>query len=145
MPVPRPLSRFAAAVVVAPIAGAITAFVATFFVFLFVRRAGEPIHPDGAKAAAIFSFWALLICLVYVVVIGTLAYLYTRITGRGLSLTTALVVGLIAGVIPFAIPSFGRSESLNSAIAFPALAAVCAIATAWTFWKVALASGDASL
>ena len=141
---PRPVSRFAGAVVAAPLAGGLAAFVATFITFLVLRKANEPIFPDGARVSWMLAFWATLICLAYVLVLGTLAYVYTRVTRRSPHLAVAIVVGLAAGVTPFAIPSFGRSESLGSMMSIPLLAAICAVATAWTFGRVALSPAAAT-
>jgi len=136
---PHPLSRFAGAVLAAPVAGGLAAYTATFIVagFLALRR-NEPLFPGTVQVSSILFYWALLICLAYVLVLGTLAYALTRMRRRTLSLATAIAIGLLAGVVPFAIASFDHGESIPSALPFPLLAALCAVATAWTFWRLAL-------
>ena len=137
---PRPLCCFAGALVAAPIAGGVAAFVATFVTFLVLRGAGEPLFPGGARGSLVFAISATLICLAYVLLVGTPAYVYTRVTRRSLPLAVAITVGLIVGVLPFALPSsFSFNESLGSLLSIPLLAAICAVATAWTFWRLALA------
>jgi len=62
------------------------------------------------------------------------------VTKRTLSLTTALIVAFLTGVVPFAILSFTeQGTSLMGALWLPGLTALCAVATAWTFWRLAFA------
>jgi uncharacterized membrane protein len=133
------LSRFIGALLLAPMAGGAAGFVATFSISLFGDRQN---WKDAVTASSLIGFWALIICCVYVLIVGTVAYVYARMTQRTLSLAVAMIVGIVTGVVPFAIASFmEEGATFLGAMAFPALAAVCAVATAWTFWRLALAPG----
>ena len=129
----EPFSRFVGAVILAPVAGAILAFVAIFIIFSF---AGGWSLSDIFGAAASVGLWTLIVCYIYVVVVGTSAYVYARVRRRVPALATALIVGIVTGVVPFVYASLGGEVTLES-FALPAFAAACSVATAWTFWRLA--------
>jgi len=120
------MKRYISGIVLAPLAGGAAVFLAT----LAASR--------DVTAAGMLALWAAIICLVYVLVVGTIAFVYARASGRTPPLWAAFTIAVVTAVVPFAVSSF-YDATLTSAMAFPALAAVSAAATAWTFWRVALA------
>jgi len=129
------MKRYLSAVVLAPLAGGAALFLAGFIgtVVADLHSFGE-----GVRSASALAFWATIICFVYVLVVGTIAFVYARVSGRTPPLWVAFAVALVTGVIPFGMASWSE-PTLMGALAFPGLAAISAAATAWTFWKVALA------
>jgi hypothetical protein len=134
------MKRYLSAVVLAPLAGGAALFLAGFIgtVVADLHSFGE-----GVRSASALAFWATIICFVYVLVVGTIAFVYARVSGRTPPLWVAFAVALVTGVIPFGMASWSE-PTLMGALAFPGLAAIGAAATAWTFWKVALAPGRAA-
>jgi hypothetical protein len=134
------MKRYLSAVVLAPLAGGAALFLAGFIgtVVADLHSFGE-----GVRSASALAFWATIICFVYVLVVGTIAFVYARVSGRTPPLWVAFAVALVTGVIPFGMASWSE-PTIGGALAFPALAAISAAATAWTFWKVALAPGRAA-
>jgi hypothetical protein len=137
------VKRFLAALVLAPVAGALAGFLAVMIGSLFAGNAHERTLSGAATSASFLGFWALLICFVYTVVVGSAAYAYARWRGRRLSLAAALTVGIVVGAVPFSIAAVAGRSLTGEALIFPALALLCSIATAWTFWRVALAEANA--
>lgn len=129
------MKRYLSAIVLAPLAGG-----AAVFLTGFMATVVADLHSfgEGVRSASSIAFWALIICFVYVLVVGTIAFVYARVSGRTPPLWVAFTVALVTGVIPFAAASWSE-PTLAGALAFPTLAAISAAATAWTFWKVALA------
>jgi len=81
--------RFIAAVVLAPLAGGAAAFVACLIVVLFGdRHSFKEVITSGSTLA----FWSSIICLAYTLVVGTIAFVYARLTKRAPSLTLAMMV-----------------------------------------------------
>ncbi len=134
------MRRFLSALVLAPLAGGATAFlVAMIAVLIAERNVG-----DAAHLGTVLGFWALLICLAYVIVIGSAAYAWSRMRGRPLSLAAALITGIVAGVVPFVVIALRKETAFSmDALLFPGLALICSLATAWTFWRVAFAGANA--
>ena len=137
------LKRFLAALVAAPLAGALAAFLPVLIVSLFLGSARERTLPGASASAAFLAFWALLICFGYTIVIGSVAYVYARMRGRRLSLAAAIVVGIVAGAIPFSFAAVAGRSLTGEALMFPALALLCSVVTAWTFWRVVFAEANA--
>ena len=135
--------RFWNALVLAPAAGAFAGFLAVMLGALFAGSEHERTIPGAAGAASFLAFWALLVCFVYTAVVGSLAFAYARRRGRPLSLATALITGIVAGAVPFSIAAVAGRDLTGEALMFPALALLCTIATAWTFWRVALREAHA--
>lgn len=129
--------------VLAPAAGALAGFLAVMLGELFAGSEHERTISGAAMSASFVGFWALLICFVYTAVVGTLAFSYARWRGRPLSLALALIVGIVAGAIPFSIAAVAGRDLTGEALLFPALALLCSMATAWTFWRVALREAHA--
>ena len=136
--------RFFSALVLAPVAGGVAAFLLGMSFVFFIGKISERNIRDAAQLGLTLGFWALLISLAYVLVIGTAAYAYARISGRTMTLGVALIVGLIAGVAPFAIAEFRKGDYSNGTWLVLGLALICSIATAWTFWRVAFAERAAA-
>ena len=135
------MMRFIGAVLLAPLAGGAAAFVACFIVVLFGDRHS---FMEGITSGSALAFWASIICLAYTLVVGTVAFVYARLTKRTLSLAVAMIVAFLTGVVPFAVLSFTeQGTSVIGALWLPALAAICAAATAWTFWRLAFAPAAA--
>lgn len=131
------MKRFIAALLLAPLAGGAAAFVACFIVVIFGDRHS---FKEGITSASALAFWSAIICVAYTLVVGTIAFVYARVTKRSPSLAVAMIVAVLTGVVPFAILSFTeQGTSLMGALWIPALAALCAAATAWTFWRLAFA------
>ena len=135
--------RYFTALVMAPIAGALAGFLPVLIASLFIGNAHERTFAGAATSASFLAFYALLICFVYTAVVGSAAYAYARMRGRRLSLAAALVVGIVTGAIPFSIAAMAGRSLTGEAMMFPALALLCSLATAWTFWRVALAEANA--
>lgn len=131
--------RFFRALLLAPIAGALAGFLAVMIGSLFAGNAHERTLSGAAMSASFLGFWALLICFAYTVVAGSAAYAYTRMRQRRLSLGVALTVAIVCGAIPFSIAAVAGRSLTGEALMFPALALLCSVATAWTFWRVAFA------
>lgn len=137
------MKRFFAGVVLAPLAGALAGFLAVMLGSLVAGSEHERTLSGAAAAASFLGFWALLICFAYTIVVGSAAYAYARWRGRRLSLGVAIVVGVLVGAIPFGFAAVVGRDLTGEALMFPALALLCSIATAWTFWRVALAEANA--
>jgi hypothetical protein len=129
------IKRYLSAIVLAPLAGG-----AAVFLTGFIATVAADLHSihEGITSSSGLAFWATIICFVYVLVVGTIAFVYARVSKRTPPLWVAFAVALVTGVIPFGAASWSE-PTLMGALAFPALAAISAAATAWTFWKVALA------
>jgi hypothetical protein len=138
------MKRLLVAIALAPIAGALAGFLAVMIGSLIAGSAPSERTLLGAAGSASFlGFWALLICFVYTIVVGSAAYAYARWRGRRLSLGVALIVGILVGAIPIGIASVAGRDITGEALMFPALALLCSLATAWTFWRVAFAEANA--
>ena len=128
----------------APLAGGLAAFLVGMSFVLFAGKVSERNLRDALTLASALGFWALLICLAYVLVVGSAAFAYARMRNQTLSLPVALIVGFVAGVVPFVVIALRKETAFTaSTLLFPGLALVCSIATAWTFWRVAFAEGNA--
>jgi hypothetical protein len=137
------MKRFFAALLLAPIAGAFAGFLAVMIGSLFAGNAHERTLVGAAASASFLGFWALLICFAYTAIVGSAAYAYARRRRRSLSLGVALAVAVVAGAIPFSILAVAGRDLTGEALMFPALALLCSVATAWTFWRVAFAEANA--
>ena len=140
MPQTRSFGRFALGLLLAPIAGAAASFL---LAYAFVFAAGTPAEKTlagGWHIAVFVGYWTFLICLAYTLVVGSAAYAYTTLRRRRLSAVFALIAGLIVGA-PFVFIFLSREPNALSgqSLFFPALAVVCSLVTAWTFWAIALA------
>jgi uncharacterized membrane protein len=137
------MKRFLAALVLAPIVGAAAGFLAVMIGSLIAGTEHERTLAGAAFSASFIGFWALLICLAYSIVIGSAAYVYTRVSRRRLSLLVALTVAVLCGAIPWGIAAVAGRDLRGEALMFPGLALLCSVATAWTFWRVAFAEANA--
>jgi len=137
------VKRFFAALVLAPLAGALAGFLAVMIGALVAGSEHERTFPGAAASASFLAFWALLICFAYTAVAGSAAYAYARLRRRRLSLVVALTVAIVAGAIPISIAAVAGRDITGEAMMFPALALLCSMATAWTFWRVAFAEANA--
>jgi hypothetical protein len=135
--------RYFSALAIAPLAGALAGFLPVLIASLFLGNEHERTFAGAAMSASFLGFYALLICFAYTAVIGSAAYAYARMRGRRLSLWVALVVGIVTGAIPWSIAAVAGRSLTGEALMFPALALLCSLATAWTFWRVALAEANA--
>jgi len=135
--------RFFGALVLAPIAGALAGFLPVMIGSLFVGTGHERTLSGAAWTASFLGVYALLICFAYTVVVGSAAYAYARLGRRRLSLAVALTVGIVTGAIPWSIAAVAGRDLRGEALIFPALVLLCTVATAWTFWRVALAEANA--
>jgi hypothetical protein len=145
MPQNRSFGRFALGLFVSPLAGAAASFI---LAYVFAFAAGTPAErtTSGGWHIAIFvAWWTFLICLAYTLVIGTAAYFYATHRKRLLSATFAVMAGLVVGAVPFTILFLWRETEMFSGKVyfFPALAVLCSIVTAWTFWSMALSPAAA--
>ena len=137
------MKRFLAAVVLAPIVGAAAGFLAVMIGSLIAGSQQERTLSGAAFSASFVGVWALLICFAYSIVVGSAAYAYARMRQRRLSLATALTVAIVCGAIPWGIATVAGRDITGEALMFAALALLCSIATAWTFWRVAFAEANA--
>ena len=135
--------RFFAAVVMAPLAGALAGFLPVMIGSLFVGTEHERTLSWATMTASFLGVYALLICFAYTVVVGSAAYAYARLRRRRISLTIALMVGIVTGAIPWSIAAVAGRDLRGEALIFPALVLLCTVATAWTLWRVALAEANA--
>jgi len=137
------MKRFFAALVLAPIVGALAGSLALMIGALLVADDHERTLYGAAWVAGLFGFWALLICFAYTVVIGSAAFACARLQHRRLPLDFALSMAILCGAIPFSTIAVLGNGFTGQALIFLAMAFVCSIATAWTFWRVALAEANA--
>jgi len=137
------MKRFFAALVLSPVAGALAGFLAVMIGSLIAGTEHERTLPGAALSASIVGAWALLICFAYTVIVGSAAFAYVRMRQRRLSLAVALVVAIVCGAIPWSIAAVSGRSLAGEALMFPALVLLCSVATAWTFWRVALAEANA--
>lgn len=127
------------AFIVAPVAGAIAAGATSLMFFVASvtpRDIGSTIVPT-----AIVTTLTLIITAVYTCVIGALVVFYIKRSGRIPSRFTAIAVGLIVGVLPFAPWSalmMDTSAQPFDLLFTPALALAGSIATSWAFWRLGL-------
>lgn len=127
------MKRFLMAIVAAPLAGGAAAFLAGVILgTIFDRKMAM----ESVRASWAIAFWAVIICAVYTLIVGLIAFIYSRIRHRPPTLTTAIVIAIAVGVIPWTVASWNE-PTLGGKFALPALAALCAVATSWTFWRVA--------
>jgi len=136
------VKRFFAALLLAPIVCALAGFLAVTIGSLFAGNAHERTLLGAAASASFLGFWALLVCFAFTAIAGGAAFAYARTRQRRLSLGVALAVG-IAGAILFSIAAVAGRDLTGEALMFPALALLCSVATAWTFWRVAFAEANA--
>jgi len=136
------VKRFFAALLLAPIVGALAGFLAVMIGSLFAGNAHERTLLGAAASASFLGFWALLVCFAFTAIAGGAAFAYARTRQRRLSLGVALAVG-VAGAILFSIAAVAGRDLTGEALMFPALALLCSVATAWTFWRVAFAEANA--
>jgi hypothetical protein len=132
--------NFWLAFLVAPAAGAIAAG-ATSLIFLVPGIAPEDIGSGIVPAAVTTTLVTLVITSAFTCVIGALVVLHVKRSGRIPSRSTAIAVGVIAGVLPFATCNgltMDASSRLSELLFTPALALTGSIATSWTFWKLGL-------
>ena len=137
------VKRFLAALVLAPVAGALAGFLSVLIASLFVGSGHERTLSGATASASFLGFYALLICFVYTAVVGSAAYAYARRRRRRLSLAVALTVAVVTGAIPWSIAAVAGRDLTGEALIFPALVLLCSVATAWTFWRIALAEANA--
>lgn len=134
--------RFFSALVLAPLAGGLAGFTAGLIFVFFIGKERDRNWSDAAMVGSMLGFWALIVSLAYVLVVGLAAFAYARARQRKLSLGLAFSVAFLTGAVPFTYISF-RKEVLPQALLLPAFALVCAFATAWTFWRVAFGEANA--
>jgi hypothetical protein len=134
------MKRYISGIVLAPLAGGAAVFLAALIATLVTDW--QTLR-EGVDAGYALGFWAAIISFAYVLVVGTIAFVYARLSGRTPPLWVAFTVAVVTGVVPFAAASWSTPMAA-SALAVPALAAISAAATAWTFWRVALAPRAAS-
>jgi len=137
----RSFARLAAGVLLAPLAGTVAALIVTYlFAYTFGNAAERTI--EGAwRPAAFVAFWTFFICVAYTLVVGSAAFAYSSMKRRGLPAKAAILIGLVLGAVPFSLlVLLRRGQPLQLEILlFPAIAVVASIATAWAFWRIALA------
>jgi hypothetical protein len=143
MPTTQPaLGRYAISALLAAIAGGVTAFVNTLIFVVFIGKPREQALSEALQIGSWVALWALIICAAYAFVLGAAVYAYVRATKRVPSLTAAIVIALLLGAIPFAV---GPSPTSGPERFFlPIVAVNCSIATAWAFWRGALAPDQRS-
>lgn len=128
---------------VSSLAGGAVAFAGTAIWVLVVGRQSERNWGEAMKAASFVGFWAFLVCVCYALVLGLVVYLYLRARPTQIGLHVAMIAGLL-GAVPFILPIFKKSFGTSQMWFIPVLAVLCANATAWVFWKIALAPVSAS-
>ena len=137
----RSFGRLAAGVLLAPLAGAFAALVVTYlFAYTFGNEAERTIA--GAwRPAAFVGFWTFFICVAYTLIVGSAAFAYSSMKRRGLPAKAAILIGLILGAVPFSLlVLLRRGQQLQlELLVFPLIAVVASVATAWAFWRIALA------
>jgi hypothetical protein len=133
------MRRFLIALVLAPVAGALAGFLPLMVGSLFAGNEHERTLRGAAASASFVGIYALVICIAYTLVVGSAAFAYARLRGRQLSLTVAIIVAFVVGAIPWSILMVSGRDLAGEAMIFPAVALLCSVATAWTFWRIALA------
>jgi hypothetical protein len=135
--------RFFGALVLAPIAGALAGFLPVMVASLFFGSGHDRTLAGATTSAGFLGIYALAICFVYTAVVGSAAYAYARLRRRRLSLAVALTVAVVTGAIPWSIAAVAGRDLTGEALIFPVLVLLCSVATAWTFWRIALAEANA--
>jgi len=135
--------NFPLAFFLAVLAGGLASFLTSLVIILMMGNEGEKTFAGAFTAASLIALYATVISVCYVLIIGIAVVIYVRMTHRVPSLATAIVVGLITGVLPFVAPPvlqyIRRTDpSKFDLLLMPALAIASSIAVAWTFWRVGL-------
>jgi len=126
------LGRFALGALLAPLAGGIAAL-ATLITYRLIEK--ETLM-EAFEASLVMATIALVICAVYTIVLGTAVLVYMRVTGRRPALQTAIAVAILSGAAPWWLLLL--LEQSAEGLVLAVLATVCGLATAWTFWRVAI-------
>lgn len=138
-------NRFLLAMLLAPIAGGATSAIGTALWVLLLGKEAERNLGEAWHVAVFVGFWALLVCAAYVIVLGLAIYFYVRIRRARIGLSLAILAGVL-GSIPFILPVFKDNAAMTKETFFiPILAVLSALVTAYTFWRIALAPGPASV
>jgi hypothetical protein len=134
------MRRFIPALLLAPLAGMAVAMALSVVVVFSMGTSAERTVAGLWHFAWFIGFWTLIICAAYTIVLGSAAFAISIARRRPLSLAIALLTGLVLGGLPFSILSLRRETGppTGAAWLFPALAILCSLVTAWTFWRVAL-------
>jgi len=135
--------NFVLAFVLAVLAGGLATFLLSLLVIPFIGNVSERNLKGAATAAALIATYGIALCFAYVLVLGIGIVVYVRATRRVPSLFSTLLLGILAGGIPFiAFPVYqvlqGASPSKFDAYLLPGLAIGAAIAASWIFWTVGL-------
>ena len=135
--------NFPLAFLLAILAGGLAAFLVSLAIIVTMGHEGEKTFAGAITAASLIAVYATVITVCYVLIIGFAVVIYVRMTNRVPSLATAIVVGLVTGVLPFVAPPVlqyirNTSPSKFDLFLMPALAIGSSIAVAWTFWRVGL-------
>jgi hypothetical protein len=141
--------NFSVAFMLAPFAGALAAFAMAAVWSPVLLEPGEFGVVGMIAVAGFVSLYALGLCIAYTAVVGTGVLLFVRGTGRVPRRSTAILVGILVGFVPFA--AFAVSE-LREQYAFetslaarastvlltPTIALAASLATAIAFWRLGL-------
>jgi hypothetical protein len=135
--------NFPLAFFLAILAGGLAAFLTSLVIIVLMGAEGEKTFPGAFTAASLIAWYALFVSTCYVLIIGIAVVIYVRMTHRVPSLLSALVVGIVTGVLPWVAPPVlqyirNTSPSKFDLFMMPALAVASSIAAAWTFWRVGL-------
>ena len=135
--------NFPLAFLLAILAGGLAAFLTALAILALMGTEGEKTLAGALTAASLIAWYATFISACYVLIIGIAVVIYVRMTHRVPSLASAIVVGLVTGVLPFVAPPVlqyvrNTNPSKFDLFLMPALAIASSIAVAWTFWRVGL-------
>ena len=135
--------NFPLAFFLAILAGGLAAFLTALVILGLMGTEGEKTLKGALTAASLIGWYATFISTCYVLIIGLAVVIYVRTAHRVPSLATALMVGLVTGVLPFVAPPVlqyirNTSPSKFDLFLMPALAIASSLAVAWTFWRVGL-------
>jgi hypothetical protein len=136
--------NFPLAFVLAIVAGGLAAFLSSLIILMMIGTEKDKTLAGAMTASSLIAMYATFISACYTLIIGTAVVIYVRTTHRVPSLASALVVGMVTGVVPFVAPpvlQYIRDTSGPSKFdlfMLPALAITASLAVAWTFWRVGL-------
>ena len=141
--------NFPLAFFLAILAGGLAAFITSLVIIVLMGNEGEKSFAGAFTAASLIAWYATFISACYTLIIGIAVVIYVRMTHRVPSLLSALVVGIVAGVLPWVAPPVLQyirqtSPSKFDLFMMPALAIASSLAVAWTFWRVGLRGRVAS-
>jgi len=132
--------NFILAFMVAPFAGAVTAILLAFIVVFAANDDRRWRFVELMAMAAAVGVYALILCALFTVVIGTCVVAYVHLRRHIPSLLSALTIGFLIAVGVFLLLDVGssRAEADLGFLGLAGFAGVCSLPTTWSFWWLGL-------